>query len=257
MKTLNIERTDNGIVTVTLNRPAKKNAVNADMWVEMCDAFNAVRESESDRVLILTGAKGEFCSGADLSAEDDDPRHFVDRMRHVSQVGVALHSIGKPVIAKVDGVAAGAGLNFALGCDLIVASDRARFSQIFAKRGLSIDLGGSWILPRLIGLHKAKELALLGDIISAEEAERIGIVNRVVPVAELDAFVDDWANRLAAGPPLALAMTKRMLTNSFSMTMAEALDVEGLSQTINMASEDALEAVAAFLEKRTPTFRGR
>ena len=159
MKTLILERTDNGIVTVTLNRPQKKNAIDATMWVELRDVFNDVRESETDRVLVLTGANGEFCTGADLSGDDaDDARHVVERMRHFSQAAVALHSIGKPVIAKVDGIAAGAGLNFALGCDLIVASDRARFSQIFVKRGLSIDLGGSWILPRLVGMHKAKEL---------------------------------------------------------------------------------------------------
>jgi 2-(1,2-epoxy-1,2-dihydrophenyl)acetyl-CoA isomerase len=178
-------------------------------------------------------------------------------MHHFNRVGLALHAIAKPVIAKINGVAAGAGLNIALGCDLIVASDRARFAEIFAKRGLSLDLGGSWLLPRLIGLHKAKELALLAEIIDAKEAERIGLVNRVVAHDELDAFVDDWAKRLAAGPPLALAMSKRMLTNAFSVTLSEALDAEAMAQSVNVASKDTREAIMAFLEKRVPTFHGR
>ena len=165
--------------------------------------------------------------------------------------------IPKPVIAKVNGVAVGAGLNLALGCDLIVASEQARFSEIFARRGLTVDFGGSWLLPRMIGVHRAKELAFFADILSAKEAADMGLVNRVVPAGELDAFVTDWANRLAAGPPLALAMTKRLLSNSFSMTMDEALEAEGMAQSVNAGTEDAPEAIRAFLEKREPKFKGR
>ena len=132
-------------------------------------------------------------------------------MRHVGDVALALHRLPQPTIAKVRGVAVGAGCNLALGCDLVVAGETARFSEIFAKRGLSVDFGGSWVLPRRVGLHRAKELAFFADIIEANEAERIGLVNRVVPDGELDAFVDDWATRLAAGPPIALALTKRLL----------------------------------------------
>ena len=135
-------------------------------------------------------------------------------------------------------MAAGAGLNMALGCDLIVASDDARFSEIFAKRGLSLDFGGSWLLPRLIGLHKAKELAFFAEIISAKEAQEIGLVNRVVPAGELDAVVDDWARRLAAGPPLALSMTKTMLNNAFAVSMDQALEDEGRCQTVNFGTAD-------------------
>ena len=129
-------------------------------------------------------------------------------MRALADLALRLHRLPKPTIAKVGGVAAGAGMSMALGCDLVVASESARFSQIFAKRGLSVDFGASWLLPRLIGLHKAKELAFFADILSAAEAEAFGLVNRVVPDDELDAFVDDWARRLADGPTLALSMTK-------------------------------------------------
>jgi len=172
-------------------------------------------------------------------------------------VALRLHRLAKPTIAKVGGVAAGAGLNLALGCDLIVASDDARFSEIFARRGLSIDFGGSWLLPRLVGLHKAKELAFFADVISAKEAEEIGIVNRVVPAGDLDAVVDDWALRLAAGPPIALSMTKTMLNNAFAVSMDQALEDEGRCQTVNFGTADTAEAMAAFLQKREPRFTGK
>jgi 2-(1,2-epoxy-1,2-dihydrophenyl)acetyl-CoA isomerase len=257
VETLVVQRREDGIVTVTLNRPEKKNAINAKMWDELIEVFTEVGESDADRVMVLTGAGDGFCSGADLGGETGADKHQLARMHHINRVGLALHALPKPVIAKVNGVAAGAGLNMALGCDLIVASDRARFSEIFAKRGLSVDLGGSWLLPRLIGMHRAKEMILLADILNAAEAERIGLVNRVVPHDELDAFVDDWAKKLAAGPPLALAMSKRMLNNAFSVSLSEALDAESMAQTVNFGSKDTREAIQAFLEKRQPVFRGR
>jgi len=257
MDTLNVERASNGVVTLTLNRPEKKNAINATMFNELLAVFREVNDSSSDRVLVVTGQGDAFCSGADLGDRGNDTRHPLARLHWVADIALALHRIPKPVIAKVNGVAAGAGLNLALGCDLIVASDTARFSEIFARRGLTIDFGGSWLLPRLIGMHRAKELAFFADILSAKEAAEMGLVNRVVPGAELDAFVADWANRLAAGPPLALAMTKRLLTNSFSMTMDEALEAEGMAQTVNSGTQDAPEAIRAFLEKREPKFQGR
>jgi 2-(1,2-epoxy-1,2-dihydrophenyl)acetyl-CoA isomerase len=178
-------------------------------------------------------------------------------MRRVGQACLALHQIPQPVIAKVGGVAAGAGLNLALGCDIIVASDDARFSEIFAKRGLTVDFGGSWLLPRLVGLHKAKELVLLADIIDAAQARDLGLVNRVVPASELDAFVDDWARRLAAGPPLALSMSKRLLNESMAMSLDQALEAEALAQNVNFTTKDTTEAMLAFVEKREPRFEGR
>jgi 2-(1,2-epoxy-1,2-dihydrophenyl)acetyl-CoA isomerase len=157
----------------------------------------------------------------------------------------------------VNGAAAGAGLNLALGCDLVIASDAARFSEIFVKRGLSIDYGGSWLLPRLIGLHKAKELAFFADVIDAAEAERFGIVNRVVPAAQLDGFVHDWATRLAAGPPIALSMTKTMLNSALATSMDQALEDEARCQSVNFTTADTAEAMAAFVGKRSPNFTGR
>lgn len=256
METLIVERRE-GVVLLTLNRPAKKNAINTAMWDELLEVFAEVGDSATDRVLVITGAGDAFCSGADLSGEADADRHQLLRMHHFNRIPLALHAIAKPVIAKVNGAAVGGGLSIALGCDLIVASDRARFSQIFARRGLSLDLGSSWLLPRRIGMHRAKELALLADIIDANEAERIGLVNRVVAHDELDGFVDEWARRLAAGPPVALAMTKRMLDTAFSLTLSEALDAEAMAQSINLVSSDTREAIAAFLGKREPAFRGR
>jgi enoyl-CoA hydratase/carnithine racemase len=258
METIRLDRSD-GIVTVTLDRPEKKNAINAAMWNELLETFRAIADNDEDRVVVITGAGGAFCSGADLSGASPTGRstHQLAAMRHVGDVCIALHRIPQPTIAKVGGVAAGAGMNLALGCDLIVASDDARFSEIFARRGLTIDFGGSWLLPRLIGMHKAKELALFADIISAQEAVEFGIVNRVVPATDLDKFVDDWAHRLAAGPPIALAQTKRLLNNSFGVTLEQALEDEGWAQTVNFSTADTVEAMNAFVEKRDPRFTGR
>jgi enoyl-CoA hydratase/carnithine racemase len=256
LETLLVDRRD-GVVTVTLNRPQRKNAINGAMWDELLAVFREVADRDGDRVLVLTGAEGNFCSGADLAGDEGDRPHQLALMRHVGDVCLALYRLPQPTIAKVRGFAVGAGMNLALMCDLVVADDTARFSEIFARRGLSIDFGGSWLLPRRIGMHRAKELALLADIIGAEEAERIGLVNRVVRPEELDGIVADWAARLAAGPPIALAQTKRLLNNAVGMTLEQALDEEGAAQTVNVSTADTREAMRAFLDKREPTFTGR
>jgi enoyl-CoA hydratase/carnithine racemase len=257
METIVVERSDLGVVTITLNRPAKKNAINQTMWDELGAILAEIKRTESDRVVVLTGAGGAFCSGADLTDARTGPQpHRLQHMREVGDLALMLHRLPQPTIAKVGGVAAGAGCNMALGCDLIVAGESARFSEIFARRGLSVDFGGSWLLPRLIGLHRAKELAFFADILSAAEADRMGLVNRVVPDAELDAFVDGWATRLASGPPIALAQTKRMLNNAIGATMEQSLEEEGWSQTVNFGTRDVVEAMTAFVEKRDPRFHG-
>lgn len=256
MKTLVVERAD-GVVTVTMNRPKKKNAIDHTMFCELLEIFTEVTERADDRVLVLTGADGNFCAGADLSAGDSPDRHMLASMQFYGSVGIALHQVPKPTIAKIRGVAVGAGLNLGLGCDLTAAAEDARLSEIFARRGLSLDVGGSWLLPRLIGLHRAKELTLLGDLVTAQEAERMGLLNRAVPDAELDDVVDDWAKRLAAGPPIALAQSKRLLNNAFNYGLSEAMDAEGMAQTVNFGTEDTREALTAFFEKRDPVFKGR
>jgi enoyl-CoA hydratase/carnithine racemase len=257
VKTLIVERDERGVVAVTMNRVEKKNAIDYQMFGELLQVFGEISESPSDRVLVLSGAGGNFCAGADLGDGSAPERHQLAHMRFYGSVARALHQLPQPAIAKIRGIAVGAGLNLALGCDLIAASSTARLSEIFARRGLSLDVGGSWLLPRLVGLHRAKELALLADIISAEEAERIGLVNRVTPDAELDALVDDWAGRLAAGPPLALAMSKRLLNQAFAGGLAEALEAEGMAQAVNTSTEDTQEAFRAFFQKREPRFHGR
>jgi 2-(1,2-epoxy-1,2-dihydrophenyl)acetyl-CoA isomerase len=177
-------------------------------------------------------------------------------MTEVNEACLALHRLPVPTIARVDGVAVGAGMNLALACDFVLASARARFSEIFVRRGLSVDFGGSWVLPRLVGLHRAKELVLLGDIIDAATAHEWGLVREVVEVDALDAAVAALAGRLAAGPPIAMRQSKRMLIDSFEASLERALEDEARSQQINFATADTVEAGAAFLEKRDPVFRG-
>ena len=260
LDTLVVERRS-GIVTVTFNRPSRKNAANGRTWVELVEVFSEIQHNAADRVVILTGAGGDFCSGADLVAMGDASgrthSHSYYSMREITGVVMSLARLPQPTIAKVRGVAVGAGCNLALGCDLVVASDTARFSQIFAKRGMSLDAGGSWILPRRVGLHRAKELAFFADIVDAAEADRIGLVNRVVPDGEIDAFVEDWAQRLLAMPPIAVGQSKRLLNNAMNVTLEEALDDEGVAQTVNFGTKDTPEAIAAWMEKRSPNFKGR
>jgi 2-(1,2-epoxy-1,2-dihydrophenyl)acetyl-CoA isomerase len=260
MDTLIVDRKD-GVVTVTMNRPERKNAANAKMLEELRTVFAEVEDDPADRVMILTGAGGAFCTGADLSDPNgpasDPNRSGLSRMRRLGDVALTLHHISKPTIAKVEGFAVGAGCSLALGCDLIVCSETAKLSMIFAKRGLALDNGASWLLPRLVGLARAKEIALFGGMWTGEEALAMGLVNRVLPADEIDAFVDDWAATLAAGPPLALSMTKTLLHASYNASMEQAVEDEARCQALNFSTKDTMEAMAAFAEKRQPTFTGR
>jgi enoyl-CoA hydratase/carnithine racemase len=262
MKTLIVERAES-VVTVTMNRPERKNAANPLMFAELTEVFREVGADRHQRVLVITGTGDGFCSGADLAEaasggeSDRGVGASLASMRAVGQCALALHQMPQPTIAAVNGVAAGAGCNLALGCDLIIASEQARFSQIFVKRGLNIDFGGSWILPRLVGMHKAKELAFLADILSAEEAEAAGFVNRVVPHDALEGEVAEFTARLLKLPPVALASTKRLLNQAFSVSMSEALEFEDTAQALNFGAKDTAEAMLAFLEKRDPHFTGQ
>ncbi len=257
METLQVERAE-GIVTITLDRPHKKNAINTVMWDELLATANEIVRSSDDRCVVLTGSGGDFCSGADLSGDGGGPtNHQLANMRGINAVLQAFHELPQPTIAKINGVVAGVGLSFALGCDLVVATEEARFSTIFAKRGLSLDGGQSWLLPRIVGMHRAKELALFADVLPAAEVLSMGLINRVVPADAIDDLVATWAARLAAGPPIALAMTKRMLNRSFEQSFEQALDDEARCQTVNFGTQDTVEASTAFIQKRDPKFSGR
>ncbi|PXY33286.1 enoyl-CoA hydratase [Prauserella coralliicola] len=245
-----------GVRTLTLNRPQRKNALDAELWEALRGALAAVAADRDVRALVLTGAGGAFCSGADLGAARADV-HPVDKLRIPTEVTLLLHELRVPTIAKVTGVAVGAGWNLALACDLVVATPESRFSQIFARRGLSLDCGGSWLLPKLAGLQQAKRLALLAELVDAEQALSLGLVTWVVPGEEIDGFVEQLADRLAAGPPVALAQTKALLNEGAGRTLREALASEARAQPINFATADVPEAYAAFAEKREPVFTGR
>ncbi|MCV7377724.1 enoyl-CoA hydratase [Mycobacterium alsense] len=245
----------NHVRTLTLNRPGRKNAINPALWIALRDALGDAGRDRAVRALVITGAGGSFCSGADISVPDDShPKHKLQRL---TDVALALHELAVPTVAKVTGVAVGAGWNLALGCDLVVATPESTFCQIFSKRGLSIDLGGSWLLPKLVGLQQAKRLALLAETIDAAEAHALGLVTWVVPAAEIDGFVDDLADRLAAGPPIALAQTKALLNEGPDRSMRDAVANEARAQVGNFATADAAAAYAAFAERREPSFTGR
>jgi 2-(1,2-epoxy-1,2-dihydrophenyl)acetyl-CoA isomerase len=263
MDGIRVERKD-GLVTITLDRPEKKNAVNAPMWNALDRSFRELATDPEARAVILTGAGGNFSAGADLSGNPEGKgltggpvQPIVQEMRIVGDIVLQLHRLPKPTLAVVDGVCVGVSFGLALACDLVLASDRASFSEIFAKRGLALDGGTSWLLPQRVGVGKAKELAFFGDFVDAKEAESIGLVNRVVPAGELDAAAEDWGRRLASGPTLALGLSKRLLDASGSVTLSQALEDEARSQHITHGSKDVREGIKAFLERREPKFIGR
>src|SRR3954454_23908289 len=254
-----LEVTRDGYVsTVTIDRPGPKNAGTGDMWVAIGAAFREIAYSGA-RVVVLTGAGGDFCAGADLSGGGggdgggDGARtggNQLDAMRVLGDVVLAVHGCPVPVVAKVDGVCVGAGLGLALAADLLWCTDRARFSAIFAKRGLSLDFGTSWLLRQRIGVHKAKELAFTAKMLSGTEAFELGLVNAVVPAAALDDATRAVVATIAAGPPIAIAAMKRQLDNASSSSLAHALEVETLAQSVNATTSDLREALTAFVERR-------
>jgi 2-(1,2-epoxy-1,2-dihydrophenyl)acetyl-CoA isomerase len=253
--------TDTGPVRwITLNRPDRKNAVPLEGWAELADAFDDFASSVQ-RVVVLRGAGEDFCAGADLHFDTVDelrsPAVGRAYMRAPGRAVTALYRLAKPSLAAVDGVAAGGGMNLALGCDIVVATEQARFSEIFVKRGLTVDLGGTWLLPRIVGMARARELALTGRTVAATEALEIGMVSRVVPVGELVAVVQQLAEEIAEGAPLAQSFIKKALSRSMEMTFEQALASEAQAQAALLASDDVREGVAAFLERRDPRFEGK
>jgi 2-(1,2-epoxy-1,2-dihydrophenyl)acetyl-CoA isomerase len=244
---------------LTLTAPGRKNAVPTTGWDEIAGAIDEF-DASAQRVLAITGDGEDFCAGADLGGDRVRSTSAADntaRMRLPNRAALALHRSPKPTIAAVDGVAVGAGMNLAIGCDIVVATTRARFSEIFVKRGLTIDFGGSWLLSRLVGLAKARELALTGRMVHAGEAEAIGLVTRVVEPGDLEATVTEIAEELAAGAPLAQRFVKTALDRSSSMSFEQALAFEEQAQALLLGSEDVIEGAEAFFEDRPPDFQGR
>ena len=255
-----VEIEDRGAVRwLTLSAPERKNAVPFDGWDEIADAIDDFASSKQ-RALVIIGDGEDFCAGADLGGDRVRSKSAADnaaRMSRPSRAALALHRLSKPTIAAVDGVAVGAGMNLALGCDIIIATSRVRFSEIFVRRGLTMDFGGSWLLPRLVGMAKARELALSGRMIDAEEAEAIGLVTRIVEPGDLEAAVTEVAEDLATGAPLAQRFVKEALDRSSAMTFEQALAFEEQSQALLLGSEDVVEGAEAFFEDRPPRFEGR
>ncbi|WP_024802938.1 enoyl-CoA hydratase/isomerase family protein [Nocardia sp. BMG51109] len=244
-----------GVRTLTLNRPHRRNALTLELWGALHDALRAAAHDPAVRALVLTGAGGAFCSGADVVDSDPYAAPF-PKLRAVTEVAQQLHELSVPTVAKVRGVAVGAGWNLALGCDLVVATPDATFSEIFSRRGLSLDCGGSWLLPKLVGVQQAKRLALLGETIDAAQAHALGLVTWIESAEEIDGFVDEIAARLAAGPPIALAQIKALINEGADRTMREALAGESRAQAVAFATADVPEAYAAFGQKRPPSFTG-
>ena len=251
---------DGFIATVTLNRPEARNALDMVMRRELVSALDEVEADAGARVLVLTGAGGHFCSGGDVKTMRDKRHTAAEgraRVELLNRMVLRLVDFPRPTIARVDGFAVGAGSNLALCCDLIVASDRAKFGELFWKIGLVPDGGGTWLLPRVVGMARAKELIFTADIIDAAEAGRLGLVNRVVPVADLEKTTRALAEKIAAGPPGVLRMAKHMVNRAATSDLATALDLEAFSQGMAIAGEDHQEGLTAFFSKRPPAFTGR
>jgi enoyl-CoA hydratase/carnithine racemase len=251
------------IATLTLNRPERLNALGGTLRDDLHDAVLRSGADDEVRVLVITGAGRGFCSGGDVkSMSERDQAGGVSPLQDKiapqrDQTILAMRDCPKPIIAAVNGAAAGAGMNLALACDMRVASTAAKFAQAFVKRGLHPDWGGSYFLPRVVGVAKACELIFTGETIDAAEALRLGIVNAVVEPEALMAKAYELAGKIAAGPPIAIRLAKRAIYHNQEVDLRAALEYETYAQNLCRETEDAKEGVKAFMEKRAPSFRGR
>ena len=254
---------EGGIAWIRLNRPDKLNALTTRLAQEALDALGTAREDEDIRCVVITGEGRGFSAGQDLTeftggASTGTTLDVAEHLRSgYNRMITAIVELPMPVIAGVNGVAAGAGLSLALACDLRLASDAARFLQAFVKIGLVPDSGGNWLLPRIVGYAKALELSMTGDLVDAEEALRIGLVHRVVPAGDFESELGALATRMAQGPTRAIGATKSLMTESLRQTLGETLEREAIAQAELAGSHDFAEGVGAFLEKREAKFTGR
>ncbi|WP_371097992.1 enoyl-CoA hydratase/isomerase family protein [Streptomyces sanglieri] len=261
LHSLVLHTTDNGVSWITLNRPEAMNAVT---WEQRERVIGLLAEASADpavRAVVLTATGRGFCAGADLRGAPATGERVPGDVTRTIRLGAqrliaAVLDCEKPVIAAVNGTAAGIGAHLAFACDLVLAAGSAKFIEVFVRRGLVPDGGGAYLLPRLIGPQRAKELMFFGDSLPAAEAERLGLVNRVVPDEELAATARAWAQRLAEGPTRSIALTKQLVNASLDADRATAFAAEAMAQEINMTTQDANEGVASFVERRAPKYRG-
>ncbi|WP_406008325.1 enoyl-CoA hydratase/isomerase family protein [Streptomyces sp. NBC_00637] len=257
-----LHRSDDHVTHLTLDRPASLNALTPGMRDQLIDLLARASADPDVRAVVLTGTGRGFCAGADLRGGSAGGERVAGDVSRTLRLGAqrlicAVLDCEKPVIAAVNGTAAGLGAHLAFACDLVLAAESARFIEVFVRRGLVPDGGGAYLLPRLIGPRRAKELMFFGDALTAPDAERLGLVNRVVADAELDKTARAWAARLAAGPTRALSLTKQLVNASLDADRAGAFAAEAAAQEINMTTADAREGLTSFVERREPGFRGR
>lgn len=252
-------KNESGVATITLNRPDVYNALNDEITFELQDAFKAVAKDDTVRVVVLTGEGKAFCSGQDLKASGGETkRSFLDSLhKRYNPIIRAMRTLPKPIICRLNGVAAGAGCSIALACDMIIAAEEATLIEVFVNIGLVPDSGSSYFLPRLVGMAKAFELCAMGSKVKAKEAEAMGLINKAVPAEQLDAAVNQYATHFSTAPTKAIGLIKKMLNKSASSTLDEMLDYEAYCQEIAGNSLDYKEGVTAFLEKRKADFKGK
>ncbi|MET4274181.1 MULTISPECIES: enoyl-CoA hydratase [unclassified Bradyrhizobium] len=256
-----LQKLEGGLLTITMNRPERKNALNPDMVAGLVVAARRAADDPEVRAVLFKGAGGSFCVGGDVKsmAEGRAPLPFEVKManlRRGMEVSRILHQMPKPVVAQLDGAAAGAGLSMALSCDLRVASESCKITTAFAKVGFSGDYGGTYFLTQLLGSARARELYLTSPVLSAKEAHAIGMVTKVVPDAEIDTAAHGLALSLAQGPSIALGFIKRNINNAEHLALEDCFDGEAIHHTRCSDTEDHKEAAKAFVEKRKPTFKG-
>ena len=262
LTTISLDVSDH-IATITINRPDVLNAFNDDLSREFIDALKQVARDDDVRVVVITGSGRAFSSGQDLGALEAKyvpghvPAFGEDLKKRYDPWVKLIRTMEKPVIAAVNGVAAGAGCSLALACDIRIASEHAKFIEVFVNVGLVPDSASTWTLPRLVGLGRAMELCMTGRPVKADEAFAIGMVNQVVPAGELESATAAVAERLASLPGKAISLTKRLLNESFERTLSEQLEAEASAQETAGHTTDHFEGVTAFLQKRTPTFTGQ
>ncbi len=252
-------RNDSGTATISLNRPEVYNALNDEITFELQDALKMVAKDDTVRVVVLTGIGKAFCAGQDLKASSGEgKRSFMDSLhKRYNPIIRAMRALPKPIIARLNGVAAGAGCSMALACDILVASDEATLIEVFINIGLVPDSGSSFFLPRSVGMAKAFELCTMGSKITAAEAVTLGLINKCVRPDQLDAAVKEFSDYFASAPTKSIGLIKKMLNKSAYATLDEMLDYEAYCQEIAGSSEDYREGVKAFLEKRKANFSGK